>query len=194
MADFYDAVIDQVSSVSHVYSSGNNKTLSSTLRSPEITCKRDFERNMRQTMYSFESNADQDTINSFDTFLVPKLQMATYGIKDDTIMLQTLFHNFQSRTNWSFKLCSGYLNFSDTMTKSLVTCSNRIEILTSSPQANGFFSSTGVSRYIPSAYTYLTCNFLRMSQGRNLSVSEYYRKGWTWHGKGFTCFFSLSFN
>lgn len=60
------------------------------------------------------------------------------------------------------------------------------EILTASPQANGFYGSLGISRHVPAAYSYLEKLFLKKmsSKNHNDCLREYQRAGWTWHGKG----------
>lgn len=60
-------------------------------------------------------------------------------------------------------------------------------------QANGFFGSKGVSRFIPPAYTYFSQRFYeqvdeytrrkRRDEPR-VEMSEWKRDGWTYHAKG----------
>lgn len=71
--------------------------------------------------------------------------------------------------------------------------------LTSSfAQANGFFGSRGVSRFIPPAYTYFAQRFhdevlkqqaRKQKRGRGddgslVEMREWRREGWTYHAKG----------
>ena len=60
-------------------------------------------------------------------------------------------------------------------------------------QANGFYGSRGVSRFIPPAYTYFSQRFFaqvaaRAAQKRleepRVEMSEWKRDGWTYHAKG----------
>lgn len=58
-------------------------------------------------------------------------------------------------------------------------------------QANGFLNSRGVSKYIPSAYTYLTHRFYSEAMARagpggesHIELREWQRPGWTYHAKG----------
>lgn len=71
--------------------------------------------------------------------------------------------------------------------------SSSVDIITASPRANGFYSSKGVSRHLPSAYTYLEILFMRAVEKlkristttNQLNVHEYERgDGWTFHAKG----------
>lgn len=63
-----------------------------------------------------------------------------------------------------------------------------MSILTSSPAANGFFNSKGFSKFVPFAYNYLLLLFLRSlskeKKSNYVTIHEYERPGWTWHGKG----------
>lgn len=62
---------------------------------------------------------------------------------------------------------------------------NKINLLL---KANGFLSARGLAGGIPSAYTGLATAFLnsaqRLSQLNRLTIFEYQRSGWTYHGKG----------
>lgn len=55
-------------------------------------------------------------------------------------------------------------------------------------QANGFFNSKGVSRYLPPAYTWIEKQFFnhvkRAGRSNEISIEEYGREGWTYHAKG----------
>ena len=55
-------------------------------------------------------------------------------------------------------------------------------------QANAFYGSSGLSGYIPSVYTQIARNFhkevCRAGQGRRISLLEYRRPDWNFHGKG----------
>ena len=73
-----------------------------------------------------------------------------------------------------------------------------VEVLTASPEANGFFGSQGVSGLIPAAYTMLEQNtWARLNkqwsdaQGKqgllgltDKRLQEYKRPGWEFHAKG----------
>ncbi|KAG0646329.1 Phosphatidylglycerophosphate synthase [Hyphodiscus hymeniophilus] len=67
-------------------------------------------------------------------------------------------------------------------------------ILTASPQANGFFNSSGLSGFLPAAYTLLSLRFLQVvglaGKGSQISMREWRKgitgeaDGWTYHAKG----------
>ena len=71
-----------------------------------------------------------------------------------------------------------------------------VEVLTASPEANGFFNSKGFSRYIPAAYSLLEhSTWARLTQQWNRAhdkqqgavcreLREYNRSGWEFHAKG----------
>ncbi|CAJ0557860.1 unnamed protein product, partial [Mesorhabditis spiculigera] len=54
-------------------------------------------------------------------------------------------------------------------------------------KANGFFGAAGASKYVPSMYSWIAKDFLKIS-GRNskrqIDLREYKRPGWTFHAKG----------
>ena len=73
-----------------------------------------------------------------------------------------------------------------------------VEVLTASPEANGFFGSRGVSGFIPAAYSMLEKNTwarltkqwtsAQVKQGllgqADKRLQEYKRPGWEFHAKG----------
>ena len=85
-------------------------------------------------------------------------------------------------------MAAGYLNFPRGFQDMLRSSHNKISILTAAPVANGFYNSKGVSKWIPFAYNYLLYLFFKRSMKNSvhnqITVYEYARPGWTWHGKG----------
>ena len=55
-------------------------------------------------------------------------------------------------------------------------------------QANGFFNSNGISKYVPHAYAQLERQFykeiVRAKKRDLITISEYKRPEWTYHAKG----------
>lgn len=87
----------------------------------------------------------------------------------------------------SVHLAAGYFNLPREFQLSILNASpdRKLSILTSSPKANGFYNSKGVSRWVPLAYNYLLLLFYRsLSKKNKVVIYEYERPGWTWHGKG----------
>ena len=101
----------------------------------------------------------------------------------------TLQYFKQAPEGSSIHLGSGYFNLTDAYMDTLLSDSSAfIKILSASPQANGFFNGAGVSGYIPDAYTYIAKQFMaRVNQHQQqdrITLFEYFREGWTFHGKG----------
>jgi CDP-diacylglycerol--glycerol-3-phosphate 3-phosphatidyltransferase len=64
-----------------------------------------------------------------------------------------------------------------------------ISLLTASPQANGFYGSRGISRFVPDGYTANEREFVenaerKCSNDGQIQILEYYRSKWTYHAKG----------
>ena len=91
---------------------------------------------------------------------------------------------------FSVHLAAGYFNLPREFQLSILKASpdRKLSILTSSPKANGFYNSKGVSRWVPLAYNYLLLLFyrslLKANKVNQVFIYEYDRPGWTWHGKG----------
>lgn len=125
------------------------------------------------------------------TFVYPMIQMAPLGIRQDEKCLEELFEHFSDseRTN-EISITSGYFNFTPQYEQMILgkSLSKKISIITASAEANGFFNSRGISKYIPDAYTWIRQNFLQridnVDLGQRVKVWEYKRPGWTYHAKG----------
>lgn len=69
------------------------------------------------------------------------------------------------------------------------------QILTASPEVNGFFGAKGVAGAIPDAYTHIARQFYervrQLGQQGRIRLHEYHRPQWTFHAKGDSVFGSL---
>ncbi|CEP61736.1 CDP-diacylglycerol--glycerol-3-phosphate 3-phosphatidyltransferase LALA0_S03e09736g [Lachancea lanzarotensis] len=95
--------------------------------------------------------------------------------------------------NWTFT--AGYFNMLPEIKKLLLLSpSERGNVITASPQANGFYQSKGVSRHLPGAYLHLSHKFLqdvRASGKESQILLKEWQKGvvntpngWSYHAKG----------
>ncbi|KAI8373053.1 uncharacterized protein BYT42DRAFT_621760 [Radiomyces spectabilis] len=134
-----------------------------------------------------------------DTAVLPVVQMGPFGIRqDENICLELL--DIAHRTGgkspenwWIIHLTSGYFNFTDRYKTYILKTRAYFRFLTASPEANGFFNSKGVSRFLPPAYTFIERQFykniLRLGKQDMITIEEYKRPGWTYHAKGlWVCF------
>ncbi|GAA5999906.1 CDP-diacylglycerol--glycerol-3-phosphate 3-phosphatidyltransferase [Rhodotorula paludigena] len=137
---------------------------------------------------------------AFDTLLRPVLQMGPFALRHetDTVVpavfqaanaLATAPGGARTTLDWT----SGYFSLRDDYQKLVLDCKARVRIVSASPEANGFFNSRGVSRFIPPAYTYFSQRFYEavVEQARRkrldepgVEMSEWKRDGWTYHAKG----------
>ncbi|KND04806.1 CDP-diacylglycerol--glycerol-3-phosphate 3-phosphatidyltransferase [Spizellomyces punctatus DAOM BR117] len=154
-------------------------------------CKRWHEKTSELREQLVERRATTDTI------VMPMIQMGQLGVHQEESVLDRLLKIMdcqkltEKEGRWTVHLSSGYLNFPETLLRPILGSSALYRILTASPEANGFFGSKGVSRYLPAAYTYLETKLLeraqRLGRGESLIVHEWKRKGWTFHAKGLWC-------
>lgn len=95
-----------------------------------------------------------------------------------------------SEEGYTLKLASGYLNLPEKMIKKILSTKVplNLDLLTSSPQANGFLNGGFVKGLVPWMYRSFTYNLLRIAAlaGRadQIRVHEYTRGAWTFHSKG----------
>ncbi|TKA53067.1 hypothetical protein B0A53_03947 [Rhodotorula sp. CCFEE 5036] len=143
---------------------------------------------------------------SFDTRLRPVVQMGPFDLTAETdLVVPGIFRTANAfatapggnRTvlDWT----SGYFGLREDYKRLALQCKAKVRIVSASPEANGFFGSRGVSRFIPPAYTHFTEQFYneiereaerksRRSDGSAgdtaIELREWRREGWTYHAKG----------
>lgn len=109
-------------------------------------------------------------------------------------------HTDSSSLPLSSVLMSAYLNITEDLTRQLkeVLGESRLDVITSSIRAHGFYKAKGLAGIIPNLYEALKCNFLKSVDHRpklqvddsgNERILEYNRPGWSFHGKGITLFY-----
>ncbi|KAI7862237.1 hypothetical protein BDF14DRAFT_1858466 [Spinellus fusiger] len=128
-----------------------------------------------------------------DTAIFPAIQMGPLGIRQDEKMTMELLeiNNRQKSEKedwWTFHLTSGYFNFTDRYKTCILRTRAYFRFITASPEANGFFGSKGISKFLPPAYTHIEREFYRnverLGKQDAISIEEYRRPGWTYHAKG----------
>ncbi|XP_053393399.1 CDP-diacylglycerol--glycerol-3-phosphate 3-phosphatidyltransferase, mitochondrial-like isoform X2 [Mercenaria mercenaria] len=125
--------------------------------------------------------------SSVDTWLYPLIQMGPFKIKDDEIVTERLFTS--SEICDRILLASGYFNLTSRYVDFVINRSSAVfDILTASPETNGFFGSSGISGFVPDAYTRIAKQFheetCKQCQDQRISLYEYYKPHWTFHVKG----------
>ncbi|GAA5912159.1 hypothetical protein JCM6882_003070 [Rhodosporidiobolus microsporus] len=136
----------------------------------------------------------------YDTSLRPVLQMGPFGIAQETdLVVPEIFRAANALAtapgggNTTLDWTSGYFGLREGYKKLVLDCRAGVRIVSASPEANGFFNSRGVSRFIPPAYTYFAQRFYdevveeakrRKGGERHVEMREWKRDGWTYHAKG----------
>ena len=148
---------------------------------------------------------DSDFAERAETLVVPTLQLKALGIDVDENVTLGLLHGIKERFHAGEEseifVASGYLNFTDDYIDALRTAGARTNVVTASPEANGFYNALGAPGAIPLGYSMLQSRFMaafnsyRRNEGtekgetarceRDVCMFEYNRPGWTFHGKGF---------
>ncbi|KAG2182016.1 hypothetical protein INT43_006942, partial [Umbelopsis isabellina] len=161
-------------------------------------CQRIQEFLSRHQSASGKSDGDHDTV------VYPIVQMAPLGIRQDeraTLrVLDIIYEHGESVTSkdyWQVYLTSGYFNFTQRYKEMILRTAAKFEFLTASPkteanwinqQANGFFNSKGISKYLPPAYTLIERKFYRevkrLKKESLITIKEFERPDWTYHAKG----------
>lgn len=143
-----------------------------------------------QNFITEQQNNNKQQLNNtnHDTAVLPVIQMGPFSIRQDERLTLELLNIAHREGNWTIDLTSGYFNFTDKYKAYILRTKARFQFLTASPEANGFFNSKGVSRFLPPAYTYIEKKFYkqvkRIRRSHEITIEEYKRPGWTYHAKG----------
>ncbi|CAO3657681.1 unnamed protein product [Mucor hiemalis] len=143
-----------------------------------------------QNFITEQQNNNKQQLNNtnHDTAVLPVIQMGPFNIRQDERLTLELLNIAHREGNWTIDLTSGYFNFTDKYKAYILRTKARFQFLTASPEANGFFNSKGVSRFLPPAYTYIEKKFYkqvkRIRRSHEITIEEYKRPGWTYHAKG----------
>jgi CDP-diacylglycerol--glycerol-3-phosphate 3-phosphatidyltransferase len=150
------------------------------------------------TIQSFlsEQLRQSEHSNCGSTAIIPTLQMAPHNIRQDEKVLEEVVDwTNLNQSNAAMALATGYFNLAP-LAQHILSRADQIgvpwKILTSSPQANGFFESAGMSKYIPDTYRAIELDFLKDDRRPKLVKNEKGEEGlfefikdcWTFHAKG----------
>ncbi|KAJ2345154.1 CDP-diacylglycerol--glycerol-3-phosphate 3-phosphatidyltransferase [Coemansia erecta] len=141
-----------------------------------------------------EHAAEAGAISEHDTLAIPTVQMRQLGITQDETHMSEFFelvHAFARSHGCRSLMASAYFNFSNQYKRSVLDSASRWDLLVASPQANGFYTAKGISQFIPNMYSIIEHEFVRTASARarsDISIEEYARPGWTFHGKGVWCY------
>ena len=193
LADFMATLVETVSSFSFK-ARANCSTESPVAAKNPLTSKRAskaFRTTFRSVMAGLTSPStpsaqEVQSGNHLDTVVYPLLQMGQYGISQDAIVTRRILA--QLREEEKLFLTSGYFNLPPEYIQAILSSKGQCSVLGASPQANGFYGAKGVAKHVPSMYIHFAQEFLESimkhgCEGR-VKYSEYFRNGWTFHGKG----------
>ena len=178
LGDYYEGLVEAVSSFCHTKQSFN------------------FDSFIQNTNCDFKVNGFTELkikMSEFDgekVLLAPLVQMAPFSIQQDhKFTLEYLDHLKTSQNAQTF-FTSGYFNPIAEYQKKFAAFQHSLSVLSASPAANSFFKSKGFSKHIPNAYSYLEHKFFTsyIMKNSNLSLWEYCKPAWTFHGKGLWSF------
>ncbi|KAJ1979006.1 CDP-diacylglycerol--glycerol-3-phosphate 3-phosphatidyltransferase [Dimargaris cristalligena] len=131
-----------------------------------------------------------------DSWVIPSIQMAQLGLRQDEQYFQHLLRRLdqQARTDpagVSAQFTSAYFNFAEPIQRLILDSRAEFNLIIAAPEANGFFNARGISKYVPVAYSDFEYDFYRRAQramqmqpNKRITIQEYHRPGWTFHGKG----------
>lgn len=124
--------------------------------------------------------------NLLDTLVFPTVELGPFNVVNDSVITNKIFTSAENSAK--IQLASGYFNLTEEYKQCVLSKSEAdYNILMAHPKANGFLGARGVAGGIPAAYTLIAKNFferIQERQNKRISLFEYQRLNWTFHGKG----------
>ncbi|SAL95652.1 hypothetical protein [Absidia glauca] len=197
LTHYYQDLLKVVGSFSYQLTHDVQLTLPNSTADP-VRQSSLFKQQARERLLAFinKYKGQHDDVKG-DTVVLPVIQMGPFGIRQDeklTLALLEIAHRHGVANSddrqlwWTIHLTSGYFNFTDRYKQFILNTRAKFKFLTASPEANGFFNSKGVSRFLPPAYTFIERQFYRQvvkaKKQEMISIEEYKRPNWTYHAKG----------
>lgn len=230
VADFFHGLVDVVGDCSYSLdalgnlvlrgggSSGGNSGTPFDPVHQNVEYRVDARHRMEDFLREARQKYDVEDMSVSDTWVFPSVQAAPMGIRHDEgvtsamLRMASLVSEDRGTRLTKLYLSSAYFNITQMYTDSIVNAlqgsmrnvdvdhDGIIEIVTSSPQCNGFYTATDrFSRQIPFMYSLMEKRFFDfvndhvMPPGRRgqdppaappIRLLEYVREGWTFHAKG----------
>jgi len=128
-----------------------------------------------------------DTVKNEDiTWIFPTIQMGPFNIRQDEVVTSYIFDSVPLHSK--FYITSPYFNLTNNYLQLILRGKPKLDIITCSPQANGFYGAKGISGAVPDCYAIIEKGFLEKVKNSGnqdrIKVQEYIRDKWTYHGKG----------
>ncbi|XP_022661003.1 CDP-diacylglycerol--glycerol-3-phosphate 3-phosphatidyltransferase, mitochondrial-like isoform X2 [Varroa jacobsoni] len=186
LANYYSRLVDTVGKFSFHLDSANRVTIDDTRRMhPYQTSLDKFIRNTQKLLNDFvRPNKRPEEEVTFDTHVYPLVQMGQLNFGNDHKVTSEVLK--LSPEGSQVRLATGYFNLVPDYEDLIIRGKSSFDVLTAHPRANSFYKVPGFMYYIPVLYTqllklfYLKTEFVR----DRIRIWEYYREGWTFHGKG----------
>jgi hypothetical protein len=105
------------------------------------------------------------------TFIISTMQMGALGIRQEEEMLAWIFQEVGSQGGKGW-LSSAYLNIPSRLYKVIADSRMELDLLTSSPECNGFYGANNVSKYLPDAYSFLEYQLLQKSKFNSITRAK----------------------
>lgn len=198
LADFMADLVETVSTFSFKARANGSTENPVAAKSPLTSrhASKTFRGSFRNAILGFTSTSPNPSVevnastheggDHLDTVVYPLLQMGQYNISQDAIVTQRLLAQLDKEERQF--LTSGYFNLPPAYIQAILSSQGQCSVLGASPQANGFYGAKGVARHVPSMYMHFAREFLEsiIKHGceDRVKYSEYFRSGWTFHGKG----------
>jgi len=136
----------------------------------------------------YQKKPDSEIVNLGElVYVFPALQIPVLKYDEDRKLFINLFEYNASNADNKIKLASGYLNIIPELMNSIVNAQAKMDLITASPMANGFYNAGFFKKWVPyfyRVYEYLILKKLAKNKNDHVNLYEFYKGQWTFHSKG----------
>ncbi|CAF1306052.1 unnamed protein product [Adineta steineri] len=151
----------------------------------------EVEKNLLSLMKTYQIRFPKPkSLSNDQALIIPLIQMGMFNINNDRDFNIHLYSNLPIESK--LYLATSYFNMTKEYENEIIDNKRKdteISLLTASPQANGFYGSRGISRFVPIGYSENEREFIdraekKCSNDKQIRMFEYFRSQWTYHAKG----------
>lgn len=188
LADFFEGMIDILCSMSLQLTRSDDTVPPAKYHPYEKSNLYTNQLRKRLSDYyaSFINNNGKVEDADCDTLIFPTIEVPPCDIHIDSQTVKQILE--LAPKNSLVHLASGYFNLTKSYINTILNSKAEYTLLMAHPTANGFYQSSGLSRYIPDLYTAIGKQFYEIVEQKDnidrITMFEFQKRDWTFHGKG----------
>jgi len=184
LVDFFTTILHTISSSPLTCQLSKSQL---TIREPSPSDSEKQQLSYTLNQFTLPPSTPKSEIREANTWLFPTIQLGFLDVRQDETLSRLIF-GLSCNPTLHLDIASGYCNFTNEHLRTILAARGQVDVITPSPEANGFWGAKGLSRFITGAYDFFSRSFLdhvTIEQKKKvIRLFEYFREGWSFHAKG----------